>query len=87
MFTLLVLFVFVKVISTLKKITLQEEEDEGDEGDTSSLDVLPSPRVPHVPPQSRNGEEEQAPPPSVSVDPSMLSPHHATANGLSSEEE
>ena len=82
----------MKVISTLKKITLQEdrngeEEEEEDEGDTTSLDVSASPRVSHVPPQSRNGEEDQAPPPSVSVDPSMLSPNQPTANGVSSEEE
>ena len=77
----------MKVISTLKKITLQEDDEEEEEADASSLDISASPRVAHVPPQSRNGEEEQAPPPSVSVDPSMLSPNHAAANGLSSEEE
>ena len=87
---MLVFFVLVKVISTLKKITLQEDDEEeeaDDEGDASSLDISASPRVAHVPPQSRNGEGEQAPPPSVSVDSSMLSPNHAAANGLSSEEE
>ena len=91
--------VVVQVISTLKKITLQDnrngegEEEEDREGDSTSLDkphdyTTASPRTPRTPhrfPQqqsqgSRSGTtiDDDLPPPSVSVDPSMLSPSHTT---------
>ena len=89
------LAVVVQVISTLKQITLREdrngeqEQEEEEERETSSLD-RPGDRVsssPRVPPRARNGDEDHAPPPSVSVDPSMLLPSHTTANSTSLEEE
>ena len=89
-----VMVVVLQVISTLKKITLQENDvEEAEEEDTTSLDrphhrAMGSPRHPRSAPplQTQWHTDEDHLPPAVSVDPSMLCPNHTTtSNGPSDE--